>query len=235
MKQIKLILMCLGLITTLIACKKDRPEFSSEVDQDSIYVNYVVLYDEDTDITTVGAGFKGGELPFPILELDRRAFVSFDDDILPSNGPQDNSIFATYQKEYGGHISGTFVYEDLNNNVFVNPVPISKSMTFSEETEILSRTEEYTFQWEGLPFEEDEQLSLSYRTLEGNATTPVEGDRTANNELTLYPGRLSKMPLGPTEFIIERQQVIENVEGTSVGGEIKVIYRSAPKKVIIIP
>jgi len=230
MKQIKLILMCLGIITTLIACKKERPSSTSEVSQDSIYLNFEVVYDEDTDITKACARFMSEERSETFLMLDERALVSFNGDVLPYNG----FPLSAYQKEYAGQISGTFVYEDLNNDIFQNSTPLCNAMIFSDEIDTLSRTQEYTFQWEGVPFEEDEVLSLSYPTQEGNATTQVEGERTANNELTLYPGRLSKMKLGPAEFIIERQRIIENVEGPIAGGEITVIYRTTPKKVFMV-
>ena len=231
MKQFKLILMCLGLITTLIACKKEQPSSTGEVDQDSIYAYYEVAYDEDTDMTTVFARFHSDPVRgLGSLDLDENASVSFNGDILPYTGRS----FNPYQKEYEGQVSGTFVYEDIEGNVFENEVPVCNAMTFSEEIETLSRTQEHTFQWEGIPFEEAEELSLSYPTQEGNATTPVEGERTANNELTLYPGRLSKMAIGPAEFIIERQRIIEDIEGTTAGGKITVIYRTTPKKVFMV-
>lgn len=229
MKQIKLILMCLGMITTLIACKKDANLLSSDVEQDDIYVGYEVFYDLDSNITMTSALFSSQSEQKFIL-LHQEAFVSFNEDILPNNG---SSWRYLYEKKYTGLVSGIFEYQDIDNNIYQNNAPTPNAITFSTNIDTLSHTQEHVFTWEGTPLEENEIISFSYPTEFGTASMQIVPEDTENTTFKIYPGLIDKIPLGKAEFVFERQQIISDINGTSVGGEVRTIYKTTPKEVFI--
>ena len=153
--DMKKVLFSLSLLFAVVftAC---TGESAGDVNQDRIYTEYEQFYNSNTGTTTVIARFRFGGALGTILELDSTDNVKFNGDDLPY------SIFwGAHVKEYVGNIApGTFVYTNLDGNVFTNTVPAFESIDFPANFTELSRSTAYDFQWTGTALGQNQEVGV---------------------------------------------------------------------------
>jgi hypothetical protein len=138
-----------------------------------------------------------------------------------------------HRKEFAGLVStGTFVYTDLDENVFTNSVPALVPIDFPA-IDTISSGGSFTFQWQGDAVGEDETVTLSVDgTQQENFevfTTILEGE----TQLVLGADKLGNLGAGAASAVLTRSYYRNSVdEGTSEGGRIASSY-VAEKSLII--
>jgi hypothetical protein len=203
----------------IISCAK---EDSENVNQDSIHQQYEVLYADNEDKTHVSAIYRFGGVTGTLLQLSSPAGVTFNGDELMYN-----QVLGWHRKEYAGLVSsGTFVYTDLDDNVYTNTTPEINTIGYPTGLTEISMGGAFTFTWTGDPVGENETVSLWIDgTQQGNSelfTTILEG----NSELVLPANRLANLGLGQATCWLVRTKRVDLQNETSKGGFIEVKYRA---------
>lgn len=215
------------MIFTVIALTSCTGESAGDVNQDRIYTEYEQFYNSNTGVTTVIARFRFGGALGTLLELDSTDNVKFNGDVLPYN-----IFWGGHAKDYVGNIAqGTFVYTNLDGNVFTNTVPAFESIGFPSSFTELSRSAAYDFQWAGTALSQNQEVGAFIGSWAwGDNTWNFTSSVGATNMVFGFYS-LSNLPLGTSTVYLDRTTRKTNIQGTSKGGVIKGKFR-APNRVI---
>ena len=208
---------------SLASCMR---EDSENVNQDRIWARYELFYDADEDITYARATFRFGHSAGTKLELTEPSEVRFNGDPIPFR-----EGLAYYEEDYAGFVSsGTFEFEDLNGNTYVNDAEI-RSIEFPSTFGPIDQNASFEIEWEGDALGTDEIVSVWLNGInEGNAQFFTENSDGATNIL-LGMNQLQQLPAGTTTAIIERSYTPDIQQGTDVGGVIHGRYRGSTRSV----
>ena len=207
------------LLLLLNACQS---ELSEDVNQDRIWTNYELFYDQESDKTLAIAVFRFGNALGTRLELSGAADITFNNqDMVWKVG------LARYELEFDGWVKdGTFVYTDAEENTFTNVLPTMRSAIFPDNPTViaLSKSEDYTLAWEGTPLAEEDVLSVRIEDL-----WEVEWSDN-DTEIIITKGKIRNLDNGDYLMYMHRSILDEDIpEATSAGGFINVHYRAAKK------
>lgn len=210
-----LTLLSLSMLLLMFACKEE----DNTINQDSIFTIYELSYDVDNDITTAKATFRKGSAAGPLIELVTNT-VTFDGEILVYN-----TLLGAHVKEFTGFkTSGTFVYTDLDENVFTNTTPTIHTVDFPA-VDTISNAAAFTFAWQGDAVKANETM---YLTMDGTAQNNFEIFSTSAvgaTDMNLSAEKLQNLGLGDATCTIKRAYNKYSVDqGTSTGGRMSVWY-----------
>lgn len=222
-----LLLTISALSLVAISCVREP---ASEVNQDSIYGEYRLVYDAKDDKTYARASFRFGSAAGTILELVSPGGVSFEGDSLAWR-----PILAYYEKEYAGSLnSGTFSYTDLDANNFQNTATLAKAIGLPASLDSLPKGGAYTLSWEGDPITSGEVVTVTVNGInEGDARIFTNAEPGATS-IVLDQDKIDQLGVGQGQIIIERYTPQGIQEGTSDGGLIWSRYISAPKTIQVV-
>lgn len=210
----------------VVSCAK---EDSNNVNQDSIHQQLEVLYVDSEDKTHVTAWFRFGGLTGTLLQLSDSASVKFNGDELLYN-----QLLGSHRKEYAGLVSsGTFVYTDLDGNVFNNVAPDVVEINFPEGLTQISMGSAFTFVWEGAAVGQGETVSLWIDGTQQNNAELFSTILQGSTQLILGANKLSNLGLGQATCWLVRTRRKELDNGTSKGGFMETKYR-AVKTITIV-
>jgi hypothetical protein len=202
-------------------------ESAGDVNQDRIYTEYEQFYNSNTGVTTVIARFRFGGALGTLLELDSTDNVTFNGDVLPYN-----IFWGGHAKDYVGNIApGTFVYTNLDGNVFTNTVPAFESIGFPSSFTELSRSAAYDFQWAGTALSQNQEVGAFIGSWSWGDDTWNFTNSVGATNMVFGINSLSNLPLGTSTVYLDRTTRKTNIQGTSKGGVIKGTFR-APNRVI---
>ncbi|HNS42392.1 MAG TPA: hypothetical protein PKN22_06505 [Taishania sp.] len=205
-------------LLVLVSCTK---ETSDNINQDKIWTEYQLIYNDATHITSVKAIFKFSNALGTLLELKSPAYVLFNSDTLNYN-----PTMGYYEKEYPTFVnSGTFTYKDLDNNVFTNAVHLADTVGFPVGLDTISKSAPFQLTWVGAAVKANETISA---WLNSN----VEGDsrfqftNSIGNTNLIFPlNQLTQLGVGPYGVLLmERLYSTTTMNGTSAGGVINLKY-----------
>lgn len=205
-------------------------ESAGDVNQDRIYTEYEQFYNSNTGTTTVIARFRFGGALGTILELDSTDNVKFNGDDLPY------SIFwGAHVKEYVGNIApGTFVYTNLDGNVFTNTVPAYEAIDFPSSFTELSKSTPYDFQWVGTALSQNQEVGVYVGTWGWGDDTWNYTNSVGATNMIFGLNSLSNLTLGSATVFLDRATKSTNIQGTSKGGVIRGKYRAPNRTVNVI-
>jgi len=202
-------------------------ESAGDVNQDRIYSEYEQYYNSNTGTTTVIARFRFGGAWGSILELDSTDNVKFNGEVLPY------SIFwGAHVREYAGNIApGTFVYTNLDGNVFTNTVPSFETIDFPSNFTELSRSSAYDFQWTGTALSQKQEVGVYIGSWSWGDNTWNFTNSVGATNMVFGINSLANLPLGTSTVYLDRTTRNTSIQGTSKGGVIKGKF-IAPNRVI---
>jgi hypothetical protein len=198
-------------------------ESSDSVDQNKIWVKYVLEYNANLDVTYAKAEFRFGGAFGTKLELSSPAYIKFNGQTIPFN-----STFAYYQKELDGLVSeGTFVYQDVDGNTFTNDTPDMKSVSFPEGDVTITAGTDYVMPFTGISISGGDIVSLVlddkiFATSQNGATT-----------ITLGGVQTSDITPGPYIGYMDRTVSATPAMATGEGGLIWVTHKAANKAITV--
>jgi hypothetical protein len=215
------------LCFSISSCEKEN---ASDVNQDKIYTDYEVFYDNNSDKSWVIARFRFGGATGTILKLDSTSFVSFGNDTLPYN-----DLFFGHFKEYAGRINnGTFTYRNLKNEVFVNSLPAYDTIAFSPSFTLLTKSVANTITWSGTPLAINQNVGLFVGGWTwGQDALKVQTSVGATN-LVLGTNELAQVPVGPAICFMDRSTDVAVSQGTNEGGRIRGKFRAKNQTIQIV-
>jgi hypothetical protein len=219
MKKDIILLFLLGLVFVLPSCKK---ESSDSVDQDKIWAEYQLIYDNNTKITYARAIFKFSNMAGTVLELVSPAVVKCDNDLLSYN-----PTFGYYEKQYVGmKNTGTFKYTDLDNNSFQNTLTITDTVGFPASLDTIHKSVPFELTWTGSAIKANETISIWLNSnVEGDAR--ILTSNMVNGTSIIFPAnQLTQLGLGPYGMLaMERLYRPAISQATSAGGLITIKYK----------
>ncbi|MFY0643463.1 MAG: hypothetical protein JXR19_03275 [Bacteroidia bacterium] len=221
----KLVILFGVAMMLLTSCAK---EDSANVEQDSIYSIYTLVYKQKEAKTTASATFRFGGATGTLLELKDPASATFESDLLLYNG-----LTGEHKKEYAGIVkSGSFMYTNTDGNVYKNTTRVMDTIAFPT-IDTIDASMAYDFSWVGNPLASGETISL---TIDGTQQQNFEIFSTivpAKTNLILGTDKLQKLGHGLATCVLRREHNRFTVdEGTSKGGRMAVVY-TTEKQVFI--
>jgi len=210
MKRFLIVILLMSLISS---CRKD----SSEIEQNRIYQEYDVVYNNQTGNTEVSATFREDDASGKILKLTGGAKVYFNE--------QQISGKSNFYKTYAGFISPVkieFVDSDgkkyTNYSFGINYVDVSPLENF------ISGTNNY-FSWGGSAVGENESVTFYARNSEGTSNdqrVSQQGASAINLNSTFFDNFQNQF----FTYWLKRKRISYLGDFAIVGGRFSVYYRS---------
>lgn len=227
MKKLFYLLFGAGLLVT--SCDK---EDSSDVNQDKIWTEYNLFYNQNEDKTHAIARFRFGGPTGTLLELtdSSGANVTYNGDVLPYD-----AWWSAHHKEYAGNITGgDFVYTNTEGTVFTNTVPSGNTIAFDPGFDTINKTIAENFTWVGSALGADEQVSVFVGswTWGEDALFFTESDGATN--IVMGVTQKANLALGTSTVYMDRATVNTSIDGTSEGGVIRYKYRPTNATVTVV-
>lgn len=216
----------LSLPFLLFSCETQE---SVNVNQDSIFGEYRLVYEAASDKTSARATFRFGSATGTILELSDPAEVTTDGTLMNWR-----PVLAWYEAESAStDSSATFVYTDLDNNTFTNQVTLASEIDFPTSIDTIHQDAAYTLSWQGLPVATNESVIVTINGInEGDAKVFIQNS-PATTEIVLDKDKLAGLGIGEATITIERYTIQDLQEGTSEGGLLWSRYIATPAAVVI--
>lgn len=223
----RIVFLSLLVISILTSCAKEN---ASDVNQDKIYTDYEVFYNQNTDKSWVVAKFRFGGPTGTILELDSTSYVTFNGDTLAYN-----ALYTGHFKEYAGRITaGSFKYENVDGQIFVNSIPAVDLIAFASDFDTLKKTQAQTITWVGTSLSSDEAVGILIGNgAWGQAALALQDLDGATNVVLGIP-QMTSLAIGNSTVYMDRQHELDVMEGTSKGGKIRAKYRALNKVIQVV-
>jgi hypothetical protein len=224
----KYIILSISLFALIVTSCKKKEEVKSP---SNLYSEYEIVYDENTNKTTVTALFRDANAFGANVQLANSTDISFEGTTL------DWVQFGSYyQKEFTGNKgSGNFKWKDDGDKEHNNYVLLVAAIGFSS-IDTIHTSSNYNFQWLGLANATKQKVGLY---IDGVSTTnlPLYYENTANlgNSLTLTSAQLITQGVGSAGFVMERSFYDYASDATKASGIIKSKYRALNKTIFLKP
>lgn len=226
MKKLLLLLALPALI--ILGCKK---EDSSDVNQDKIYTDYEVFYNENDDKTVVIAKFRFGDAFGTILELTGSANVKYNGDELLYN-----AFYGGHTKEYAGQVlGGQFVYTNTDGDVFTNTALATSSIGFPASFTTLNKSNAYDLQWDGTATATNQRVALFIGSYTWGDDAFLLQTQTGADNIIIGVNNMSNLPTGASTCYMDRVTETTALQVTGNGGRIRTRYRGLNKDITVNP
>lgn len=219
MKGIHFTLTLVALMA-LVSCEREP---SNSVDQQKIFTRYELTYDKNENKTVVKAEFRFGGATGTKLELSSPAQVQFNGVIMPFN-----SAWAYYELTMSGLVSsGTFVYKDVEGQVYTNTTAQLKSVEFPAGDINLTNGTDYVLHWVGDPLITNETVTV---TLSDKVFVTGQANATS---ITLGGVQTNGITPGPYVAGMYRTQIQNPSQSPLEGGTIWLTHKAFNKAVTV--
>lgn len=226
----KLLFGMIGAVLVLTAsCAK---EDSSDVNQNKIYCDYELFYNQNDDKTHAVARFRFGGPTGTLLELSDTsgAYVTFNDDTLAYN-----VWYGGHHKEYAGQIEGgSFTYTNTNGTVYVNEVPAGESIAYPAEFDTIRKSVAETLVWEGTALSANQHVGLFVGSWTWGEDALFFNDADGATEIVMGVLQKEDLALGTSTVYLDRSTATDIAEGTLEGGRIRYKYRCTNATVTVV-
>lgn len=210
------------------ACEK---EVSDKVDQDKIFTQYELLYDQTADQTTASATFRFSNENGTRLKLSEPSEVTVD-----GSSMEWSDESANYQKSFPGFVpSAQFNWVDLDGNSFTNTANIRDIDFGSNLQDTIFHADSVTHvSWAGAaPLDTFETVIL---TIDGEGETDTRNFTAADlgaTAVVIDSTRLAQIDSGMVTLTLEMRYSPELQEATSKGGELLGRYRTNSRSILL--
>ncbi len=228
MKTKMLLLITIGLLG-FTACDK---EDSSDVNQNKIYSDYELFYNQNEDKTHAVARFRFGGPTGTLLELtdSTGAFVSFNGDVLAYN-----PWYGGHHKEYAGQLdSGVFVYSNVEGTTYTNSVPMGEPIAFPAEFDTITKSVAQTVVWDGSALSANQRVGIFVGSWTWGEDASFVNAADGATEIVMGVTQLADLALGTSTVYMGRSTAKDIEEGTPEGGRIRYKYRCTNATVQVI-
>lgn len=208
------------MVLLLSGCRD--PKDSDAIEQQFIWANYEMNYDQAEDITTIKANFRHLNSVGRQLQLASGSSVRFNDQLLTEiNELLTNATY--YQLELTGLVpSGVFTWTDADGVVYNNEITMPM-IDFPIEVLPIETASEYALFWEGEPLVDDERVQLRVNITGAGIQNYNVSD--VNAESVVIPaGDLAQYTPGSAQLRLERRLRTSLQERTTSGGRITATY-----------
>jgi uncharacterized protein YceK len=222
------------LLTAIImgGCASNEVANSGDVNQNTIYQDYRVTYDEEDNITWAWATFRFGGSNGTTLVLTNPSIVMFNGDSMLTDvtalGGAKYKL--AFKKPLGRGQPCEFVFTDTKGKTYTNKIKFNPVLMGTPAPEIKK----------GQPFElpiftdaltYGEKISITFRDSAGSQV--FETDKITPNKSILIPAAALKSLSGKVTFDIVRTSSIPMQQANDEGGSLTFSYRLKRREVTI--
>ena len=226
-RQVKQISVILLVVTFAAAgCKK---EISKNIDQDKIFTQYELFYDQTENVTYATATFKFSSNYGTKLMLSDPSTITLDG--IEMDWDNDNGY---YQNQFDGFKStATFHWVDLDGNSFTNTIDI-RDIALPATIDNFHFADSVTyFMWNGSALDSSENVTL---TIDGVGETDRRDfrlDTVGATTFTLDSVQLSQIDSGMIQLFLNLRYSPALTEQTSRGGSITGRYQTVTAETLL--
>jgi len=215
------------------ACASTDSSESKNVNQEEIWQNYWVEYNEAEEKLTAGATFRFGGSTGTTLQLTEPSKLTFEDTELDfSSGVLIKGVLGGthYGYEGRGEYKGkySFEYTDNNGKLYVNSIS-TKALEVDSIPEELNAGGTNTIAFKTMPLAAGEDLSITV-SKDGGSSINFNIEN-AEKEVVLDGSRLNELGNGPVTITFTKTKNIYNLQQAGhLGGKISLTYNSKAYK-----
>ena len=221
----------LAAAAALLVAACDIVEPSENVNQDRIWTDYELHYDESEDVTSARATFRFGGSTGTLLELSDESFVAVNgEELTRRTQPVTNVTY--YEREFAGlEPDATFEFVDVEGTSYLNDIAL-RSIAVSSGAGPIDNDNSYEVRWSGQPLGAGEEVgAVLYRIFGGVALAVFTQRDVGATSIILDRAQLQNVEPGEAMLVLERRTAGTLSEPTEVGGRISARYTAAPVRV----
>lgn len=213
------------------ACQK---EDSNDVNQDKIWTEYVLFYNQNDDKTHAIARFRFGGATGTLLELtdSTGASVTFNGTAMPYS-----VLWGAHHLEFAGNIaSGTYKYTNTSGTMYTNSIPAgADSIAYPLDFDTIVKSQAETFIWGGNPLAANQSVALFVGSWTWGEDALFYTEDDGATSMILGVQAKANLSTGPAIIYMDRSIKVNSVNGTSEGGNIRYTYRPLNDTVQVVP
>jgi len=230
----RLLKSCLLLITisifSLLANSCQKAEDSADVNQDRIHQYLELYYNSREDKTYAYAQFRFGNSIGTPLELSGAANVTVDGNTMSWNSTLNIN---RYEWNWTGKVSSaTFVYSDLDGNVFTNTATIN-DIALPTTLDTISKAVAYNLAWVGNALSADEAVWVYINENQQVNGALFKQSLTNSTSITLTQDKLNNIDPNIITLWMDRHNNAAISQATGAGGILKARYRVVKDDVVL--
>lgn len=226
MKRAAFFMLSLLLVSS---CNK---EDSSDVNQDKIYTDYEIFYNQNEDKTHAVARFRFGGATGTLLELtdETGADVKFNGTVMPYN-----NWYGGHHLEFAGRLeSGSFTYTNTEGSTYTNSIPQGDTIAFPIDFDTIIKSQANTLTWVGSALGADQHVGIFVGTPTwGQDALFLQAQEGATN-LVMGVNQMANLATGAANVYMDRSTAVNVTQGTSEGGRMRYRYRCTNQSVMVI-
>lgn len=211
----------IALLSVLFFAASCKKEASSNIDQNRIYSEYEVTYDQSTNRTTVQAMFRLDHSSGNKIELMYPSRVGFNDENLAWR-----NLGGRYEgTRTGNNLNGRFTYFDQDQVSYSNAGPAVNPIDLPFGMNNINKNGNFFLPWTGSAVQNGETVRVR---ISGGSQSGSEEFTTSLNGvsyITLDQWRLDRLEAGTAYIQIERERQDNLQESNLAGGRITSKYK----------
>ncbi len=218
MKRRSTFAIALFSVLFLTACKK---EASVNIDQNRIYSEYEVVYDNESNQTTTTAIFRVDQSSGKKIELTYPSRVGFNNEALAYRkmvGQYDNV-------RSGNHLNGAFKYFDNDQKEYSNSGGEVSPIDIPFGLNSISRSGNFFLPWNGAALQSGETVEVTISGGSQSGSKTFNATAVGSSYIVLDQFQLNNLVAGTATIQITRQKTAGLQSSNLSGGRITSIYK----------
>ena len=200
------------------ACKK---EASINIDQNRIYSDYEVTYDQMSNQTTSQAIFRVDHNSGKKIELTYPARIGFNDENLAWR-----NLGGYYNvKRSGNHLNGHFTYFDVDDNSFINTGAVVNPIDLPFGMNNISKNGNFFLPWTGEALQSGETVKVIISGGSQSGSKTFTATAIGSSYISLEQYKLNQLVAGTASIQIQREKTSALTQSNLSGGRITSTYK----------
>ncbi len=218
MKRRSTIGIALLSILFFTACKK---EASINIDQNRIYSDYEVTYDQMSNQTVMQAIFRVDHNSGKKIELTYPARVGFNDENLAWK-----NLGGSYRAtRSGNHLNGSFTYFDVDENNFENTGSVINPIDLPFGLNNISKNGNFFLPWAGAALEPGETVKVVISGGSQSGSKTFTAAIIGSSYISLEQYKLNNLVVGTAKIQVFREKTAGLQQSNLSGGRITSTYK----------
>lgn len=226
MKRKSTIAIALLSVLFFTACKKEE---SINIDQNRIYSDYEISYDQMTNQTVTQAIFRFDHTSGKKIELTYPARVGFENNSLAWRNIS-RSYSATRS---GNHLNGSFAYFDVDGNRFTNSGVILNPIDLPWGMNNISKSGNFFLPWEGEALQSNETVKVIIGGGSQSGSKEFIATTIGSSYISLDKYDLNKLVTGTAQIQVQREKTTGLAQSNLSGGRITSTYKGRKVNITI--
>lgn len=218
MKRRSTIGVALLSILFFTACKK---EASINIDQNRIYSDYEVTYDQMSNQTVTQVIFRVDHNSGKKIELTYPARVGFNDENLAWK----NLGGSYHAKRSGNHLNGSFTYIDIDENSFENNGAVINPIDIPFGMNNISKNGNFFLPWTGASLQSGETVKVVISGGSQSGSKTFTATAIGSSYISLEQYKLNDLVAGTAKIQIFREKTAGLQQSNLSGGRITSTYK----------